>query len=77
MLDFWCPYEGTDRLRCVLIKIPKVCCGIRSCVFIGGPKTPSSFVTILYCLKHMDSYKDIWMRFGFPQVERSTIVLSA
>jgi len=60
MLDFWCPENGITHNKCVLIKIPKVCCGKPTKIaanYLGTDKSPTAFDTC--CDIHLGSYKDI------------------
>jgi hypothetical protein len=65
-LDFWCPREGdviSNGQDCVLLKIPKVCCGFVSEIsptIPGDAKNPSCFATGKYCVTHRGNYVNIW-----------------
>jgi len=59
MLDFWCPEGGTDRSKCVLIKVPSMCCGIRTDIVGGGNSSCASYFNAM-CRLHMNSYEQLW-----------------
>lgn len=65
MLDFWCPKNGLEFQNCILIKIPKVCCGTKIIIALNYSGTDKSATCFGYsCSKHMNSYQNIWEEYN-------------
>jgi hypothetical protein len=66
MLDFWCYENGKCGKKCVLIKVPDVCCGVpteiasRFGTIYGDSIAPSYFNSM--CATHLYNYELIWQQ---------------